>query len=190
MTLTGQISGADIVDDATVTFYQLNGSSEDWKVILKGSNFDPGGDQQAVSNSSIDLIGTANDGTMYAIYDAGLLTDDVSDDKVCYRFRVGGSKSNSFSGYIWIGVNVDPLTDGDNDVYLRVSGNGKSGAQFSGEVTVYDSGTGTNTSPSTSSVTNGVVATSLTDDSNFEFSQIGGVPDPDPRLYWNVNTLQ
>ena len=182
VTVSGKISGVNIVDNASVIFFQLDGSANDWKDVLKGANFDPGGDQQAVSNSSIDLVGTANDGTMYAIYDAGILPDDVSDDKVCYRFRVGGSKSNSFSGYVWIGVNVDPLTDGDNDVYIRVYGNGKSGAQFSGEVKVYDAGTGTNTSPSTSSVANGVAIASLTDGTNFEFTQIGGTPDPDPDV--------
>ncbi|MGB1221295.1 MAG: Ig-like domain-containing protein, partial [Alcanivoracaceae bacterium] len=164
---------------ATIDYLTLSGSTADWDVILEGAQFDPGNDQQAQSNAGADLVGSATDATLYTIYDDNGTPFDT-DDEVAFRIRVGGSKSGSFSTFIWMGVDLD--LDGDVDAFITIDGNGKTGAQFAGDVQVYSAGTGQNTSPSTSDASNPSVAVALVDGTNFSFDQVSDTIDPGTTL--------
>ncbi|MDX1805037.1 MAG: cadherin repeat domain-containing protein, partial [Alcanivorax sp.] len=163
---------------ASVTPIHLDSSVDDWDVIVRQAACDPGNDQQASANSGIDLVGTENDACFYTLYDDKGSTADLSDDELAFRVRVGGSNARGgFGGYLWIGMDVD--RDGDLDAFLNVHGDGKPGALFSGELSVYEAGSDRNTSPSTSSARNPLLIATLHDDgSNFSFDTVDAITDP------------
>ncbi|MCK0153765.1 Ig-like domain-containing protein [Alcanivorax sp. S6407] len=163
---------------AAVTPIDLTGPVSSWDIIMQGTAFDPGNDQQASSNPGVDIVGTDLDATMLTIYDDKGTPGDTSDDELAFRVRVGGANSQGgFGGNLWIGMDVD--LDGDLDAFIGMDGDGKTGASFDGQVRVYEAGNDLNTSPSTSSAINPVwVADLLDNGTNFSFDTVDNITDP------------
>lgn len=163
---------------AAVTPIDLTGPVSSWDIIMQGTAFDPGNDQQASSNPGVDIVGTDLDATMLTIYDDKGTPGDTSDDELAFRVRVGGANSQGgFGGNLWIGMDVD--LDGDLDAFIGMDGDGKTGASFDGQVQVYEAGNDLNTSPSTSSAINPVwVADLLDNGTNYSFDTVDGITDP------------
>ncbi len=138
----------------------LSDDSTSWIPVLDGLNFDPGNDYQA--GGAGELVGTnsltGGSPTLslplfYTKYD-DKGTPATADDEVAFRFRVDGagealdgSGNFEYSTNTWIGMDVD--LDNSLDVFLLVKG--KTGAYT---LRVFEGGGDTNTSPSTSSITN------------------------------------
>ena len=176
--LLGAMASFAVPAQAAVTPINLAGPVSSWDIVMKGAAFDPGNDQQASANPGVDIVGTDFDATLFTIYDDKGTVGTTADDELAFRVRVGGANSQgAFGGYMWIGMDVD--LDGDLDAFIGMSGNGKTGAQFSGAVNAYEAGTGLNTSPSTSSADNPVlVATLLDNGTNYSFDTVNGTTDP------------
>ncbi len=174
---TGLLVAADAVH-AAVTPIDLTGPVSSWDIIMQGTAFDPGNDQQASSNPGVDIVGTDLDATMLTIYDDKGTLGDTSDDELAFRVRVGGANSQGgFGGNLWIGMDVD--LDGDLDVFIGTDGDGKTGASFDGQVSVYEAGNDLNNSPSTSSAINPVwVADLLDNGTNYSFDTVDNITDP------------
>lgn len=163
---------------AAVTPIDLTGPVGNWDIVMKGTAFDPGNDQQASSNPGVDIVGTDLDATMLTIYDDKGTLADTSDDELAFRVRVGGANSQgAFGGNLWIGMDVD--LDGDLDAFIGMDGDGKTGASFDGNVNVYEAGNDLNTSPSTSSAINPVLIGTLLDNgTNFSVDTVDAITDP------------
>lgn len=169
----------------------LTSASSAWSEVLVGGNFDPGEDQQAAA--SVDLTGFGAVPLFYMKYDDGGTPGaaNSSDDEVAFRFRADNAEKNGdFSGYIWIGLDID--SDTDIDAFMMLIG--KNGAY---SLDVYDSGAGLNTSPSNTDLTSGS-QTSVT--TGFALSHdlitnidtggnadVDGDSDPDYLISYKVN---
>ena len=129
----------------------LTAASSSWVTVLVGPNFDVGQDTQATA--AVDLTGFGAVPLFYMQYDDGGTPGSAnsSDDEIAFRFRAdnavltSGPNSGAFAGYIWIGIDID--TDADIDAFMMLAG--KNGVYT---LDVYDSDTGLNTSPSTTSL--------------------------------------
>ncbi len=120
----------------------MTSASTNFSEVLKGATFDPGGDTQA--QAAADLVGDDNNAMLYIKYDDQGTAGDTSDDEIYLRVRTDNSadKSQGFSGYTWMGMDVD--SDGDLDAFLMAFGTSQG---FS--INVYNAGTGANVSPGT-----------------------------------------
>ncbi|WP_165791730.1 tandem-95 repeat protein [Thalassospira marina] len=123
----------------------MSAASTNFAEVLKGASFDPGQDTQATA--AVDLVGDASNAMLYIKYDDNGTTGTTSDDEIYFRLRTDHSadKSQGFSGYAWMGMDVDG--DGDLDAFLMAFGTSQG---FS--INVYSAGTGANNSPSTTSL--------------------------------------
>jgi hypothetical protein len=145
----------------------LGASSASWVPVLVGAKFDPGQDTQATS--AIDLQGNTQNPLMYLWYDDKGDTD-TANDELALRFRVDKARDSQsrFSGYLWIGMDVD--MDGDLDVFLMLEG--KTGAY---QLNVFNAGTGLNNSPSTSSIDIPVLLADLTQGTTFRIDNVTAI---------------
>jgi hypothetical protein len=143
----------DIYNDLT----ELNHSKSNWVTILKGAKFDPTDDLQA--QAAIDILGNVNDPLFFMSFEENDNSTTV-DDVMKLRIRTGRNtldKKDRLDGYIWMGIDVD--LDGDIDTFLMLIG--KLGSY---KLYVYEAGKGTNDSPSTTSITKGVLLDILDND--------------------------
>ncbi|MCK4704446.1 MAG: hypothetical protein KAT90_03105, partial [Gammaproteobacteria bacterium] len=168
----------------------LSSSSSTWSVVLDGNKFDPGQDIQA--SAAVDLLGYGGSPLFYIKTDDAGTPADATDDEVALRFRVDNAIDNSsnFSGYIWMGIDVD--LDNYLDVFMMLVG--KNGNY---SVDIYDSGTGANISPSTTSLLSSS-QTSVTTGFAFNHSLVASIDaggnadidvdgDPDYFVSYKVN---
>ena len=131
----------------------ITGPSTEWSPVnyfnVQSDYFN---DNQGGQND-IDIVGeaiypsiTANPAIQYQVSDAGT-TSDTSDDEIAFRIRMGGpsGKKTHFSGYAWIGFDVD--LSGSVDIFV-----GATSDKDSWTVGIYDAGGGLNTSPGTTSL--------------------------------------
>ncbi|MEN8169254.1 MAG: JDVT-CTERM domain-containing protein [Pseudomonadota bacterium] len=181
---------AVLVSSPALAAIDLASPSDTWSSVLVGDNFDPGQDTQAVA--AVDLTGFGTTPLFYMKYDDGGTAGDTTDDTVAFRFRADNAVDNkgAFSGYIWIGMDVD--LDNDIDAFMMLVG--KNGAY---SLDVYDAGTGANTSPNTTDV-NAASQTAVTTGFGFNHSlitsiDVGGIADqdadgdPDYLISYSVN---
>lgn len=170
-------SAADVTID-------LPGSTANWDPALYGAMFDAPSDQQAQAED-IEIVGNSVHPTMYLRYDdQGTIATD-SDDEVGFRVRVAGSGATGAlafnSGYILIAV--ESTGDSAIDFFIGFAGKGNDAAQG---IDVYDAGTDTNTSPSTTSIAAPVRLTGFTA-SNFTMVQVSSTNDPIAGLDTDLN---
>ena len=147
----------------------ISSSTSLWKAIQYsgGNSSDPSVDQQTGQRES-DLVGTSTVPSAYSAFDpasAGSLTDGT----LYFRIRVAeDSQSANYSGYVWVGI--DANSDSAIDIFAGVNRQGSSGQNV-----LRNPGTGSNTSPSTTSI----VSTDLSPSpythtaSNYDWAAVG-----------------
>lgn len=130
---------------AVLANIDLTSPGSDWTPVLAGDQLDPGQDTQATA--SVDLTGYSDTPLFYMKYDDNGTETDKADDLVAFRFRGDNALDSRgrFTGYIWIGLDVD--SDNDLDAFMMLEG--KNGYY---NVAVYDAGSGANISPSTTDI--------------------------------------
>ncbi|MFM1748780.1 MAG: hypothetical protein RLZZ188_2446, partial [Verrucomicrobiota bacterium] len=142
LALTSQAAfGASIALDSSTN------TANTWRKVLTGSNFDYPSDQQATARD-LDLVGNATHSLLYTFY-------DTTADELYFRVRLAGSKATNgstfTSGYVFIGVDVN--ADGKPDFFISVT----TRTSTEKRISVWSPGTGTNVSPSTTSMKNETV---------------------------------
>ncbi|HYE85349.1 MAG TPA: DUF4347 domain-containing protein, partial [Vicinamibacterales bacterium] len=137
---------ADLLAEYNSRFSTINlAGNTGWSALLYGSKQDPGGDEQA-GKASTDLVGDATHATLYFAYD-DKGTAGEADDEIALRFRV--SQADSSGGFGAVGmIGVDANLDGDLDIFVGVDAR-----QGPAVITLYNPGTGSNDSPSSTSIT-------------------------------------
>ena len=153
----------------------LSGSAS-WTALLKGANFDSFSDTQA-SKAGTEIVGDVTHPSFYINYDDnGTTTGAIpeSDDIISLRLRIGDETKSTHSSYAFFGV--DANNDGVLDVFFS------SGA---GKTEIWNAGSDSNTSPSTTSLANASSVTYVQDPGNYDFAAVSVANDPD----WSTNDL-
>lgn len=132
-----------------------------------GANYDFIVDQQT-GDSSSDIVGDADNVGFFTSYDPGLDPTTV-DDILSFRVRLddaGGNRNNpQFDRNLWIGI--DPDQSGRIAVFLGLNRQGSAS-----EIAIYAPGTGSNTSPSTTSISNTPYTSVATSSSNYNYRPV------------------
>ncbi len=115
--------------------------------IALGANYDFLEDQQTGSPAS-DIVGTAASPGFFTAFDnAG--TPSLTDGSIAFRVRLdaaGGTNNDpKFDRNLWVGIDAD--LNGSVDAFIGVATQGQTTT-----LGIYDSGTGLNTSPNTTTI--------------------------------------
>ena len=148
----------------------LVGSSA-WSALLQGIKFDALSDTQA-NKAGTEIVGDATHPTMYFNYDDNGTTsgpDPELDDTLSFRIRIGDETKSTHSAYTFVGIEADG--DGVLDAFV---------SSGSDDTSLWDAGTGANTSPSTTDLANSAYATyTQIDPTNYNFASVSASNDPD-----------
>jgi hypothetical protein len=147
----------------------ISGSTTRWNAILYGTNgvADPSNDQQTGQRES-DIVGTTAIPSAYMAFDpasAGSLTDG----SLYFRLRLAeDSQSAGYSGFVWVGI--DANSDGAIDLFAGVDRQGNNS-----QTVLRNPGTGSNTSPNTTSISSTDLASSpyAHTASNYNWAAVG-----------------
>jgi hypothetical protein len=147
----------------------ISGSTTRWNAILYGGNgvADPSNDQQTGQRDS-DIVGTTAVPSAYMAFDpasAGSLTDGT----LYFRLRLAeDSQSAGYDGFVWVGI--DANSDGAIDLFAGVNRQGNNS-----ETVLRNPGTGSNTSPNTTSIDTANLASSpyAHTASNYNWAAVG-----------------
>lgn len=123
------------------------GGKTGWTAVMYGSAQDPHGDSQAGA-ADTDIIADPTHGSLYVGFsDGGTVT--TADDYLYFRLRIDNPTSSSPPVFNGVGVvGIDANLDGKLDIFVMVDGRNNSQV-----VRLMDPGTGSNTSPSTTTTT-------------------------------------
>ena len=138
-----------------------------WAPVLYGGSpsTDPTADQQTGSTES-DIVGNSLNPSLYKLYDAN------APASLAFRTRQGMDKSPpGFTGAFFVGM--DANRDGALDIFLGVNNQG-SGNQIG----IWAAGTGANTSPSTTTISNSPFFTYTETASNYSWQPVTAISDP------------
>jgi hypothetical protein len=130
---------------------------------------DPSGDQQTGGVEG-DIVGNATHPSLYTQFDNGGTPGNVTDDEIAFRVRLGGDANpGGLKTVVWVGI--DANLDGKIDLFA--------GALEDSKIGFYPAGTGANTSPNTTSITNGSPYYEVTVSTlNFNFSPVTATNSP------------
>jgi hypothetical protein len=112
---------------------------------------------QQTGQSDSDIVGLGDQSGFYVNYDdAG--TSSLADDYMGFRIRLASTsgKPNEYKGYAFVGIDIG--RDGDVDLFVQANTN---------KIGFYDAGSGTNNSPSSTSISQ-IEDTDSTDSYYFE----------------------
>ncbi|MFD1734140.1 hypothetical protein ACFSC4_27350 [Deinococcus malanensis] len=140
--------------------------------MLIGAQYDSANDRQA--NGGPDLLGTATHGLLYTNYD-NKGTASEADDTIAYRVRIDGT-STSFADVVYVGI--DANADGRMDAFIGVDNQGNPSG-----LRLWDTGTGANTSPNTTSIIPHTLFTETA--SNYFYGPVSATNDP----HWTTNNI-
>lgn len=148
----------------------LNGPNTGWKSL--GANYDFLKDQQTGDPSS-DIVGSAaNPGFFTSFDNAG--TSSLTDGFLGFRIRLddhgGNSNSIEFDRNLWVGIDTD--LSGSVDVFLGLNMQGNAN-----EIAIFAPGTGANTSPNTTTISNTAAFTYAPTASNFNYRPVNHLTD-------------
>lgn len=152
----------------------LPGSPTDqWTIIDYQAPPDPSGDQ-GTGDDEGDIVGDANDAAFYTQFDDNGTSLIKTDGRIGFRIRISSDNNpGGWDNFLIVGLDVNEDASGDIDIFLGVDGQGSGDA-----VGIYLPGTGSNTSPSTTSIQNPPVWSETLSASNFDFSQVNATIDP------------
>jgi hypothetical protein len=139
--------------------------------VSLGANYDFADDQQTGDPSS-DIVGNAaNPGFFTAFDDAG--TPSLTDGFIAFRVRLddrGGTSNNpKFDRTLWVGIDAD--LNGSVDSFIGVATPAQSTT-----IGIYDSGTGANTSPNTTTIA-AATFTYATSATNYNYRPVNFLTD-------------
>lgn len=142
--------------------------TDEWNPILyPGVTSDYPSDTQANSDD-LDLVGDADHAAVYTRFDDNstpLITDD---GELGYRLRMAGNKPPAtFGGQAWIGADVN--SDGALDLFIGANRN---------TISIHFAGTGSNTSPNTTTIDSTPFWSTPVSGSNFSWTEIDSALDP------------
>jgi hypothetical protein len=146
-------------------------ATTDWTPVEYPSLLPDFSDDQRTGIPEADLVGDASNPAFYFRFDdAG--TSAATDGAIAFRARIGADKNPSGFEH-FIGVGLDANLDGALDLFLALENSGNPD-----RVGIFDAGTGTNTSPSTTSIESTPLFSYALSVSNFDFSPVDAVIDP------------
>ncbi len=151
----------------------LSGPSIGSGWIMLGANYDFLDDQQTGDPSS-DIVGTAASPGFFTAFD-NANTSSLTDGTIAFRVRLdaqGGNNNNpKFDRNLWVGIDAD--TNGSIDAFIGVATPSQSTT-----VGIYDAGTGTNTSPNTTTIANLTINyTYTTTAANYDYRAVNYLTD-------------
>ena len=142
----------------------LAGPTTEWTSL--GTNFDFLEDQQTGQADS-DIVGDATDPGFYTTY-------DPADGFLAFRVRLddrGGNKNNpSFDDNLWIGIDAD--LSGSIDAFIGVNTQGSNEL-----IQIYAPGSGSNTSPNTTTIANNPFYSVGISSSNYDYRPVDFTTD-------------
>jgi hypothetical protein len=152
-------------------------STSSWTGILYPStNPDPSGDQ-GTGDREGDIVGDATHAALYTAFDDGGTPLDLQDGYIAFRVRLSGQTNPpGFGNFLAIGIDAGEDANNDIDLYLGVDGSGSGD-----KIGIYGPGSGSNTSPSTTTLDNTPsVSWSLVTGptGNYDWSAVTTVIDP------------
>jgi hypothetical protein len=144
----------------------VSGSSTLWTPLV--GNFDKETDQQTGPPDS-DIVGTTADAGMLFIFDDNGTPDDHADGWLGFRVRMDAvnSQDGTKPGSVVV-VGIAAGTDGNIDAFVGID---PKAVGQTPKIRIYDSGAGTNVSPSTSSI-GGVLYTYDVVSTNFNYRAV------------------
>lgn len=128
-------------------------------------------DDQQTGIPEADIVGSLANPAFYTAFDdAG--TPSLTDGNLAFRVRIGADKNPAgFSQFMGVGVDAD--LNGSLDIFLAVENSGNPD-----RVAIYDAGSGTNTSPSTTTIDASYLFTYALSASNYDFQAVTATIDP------------
>jgi len=136
-------------------------------------------DDQQTGQHDSDIVGNLDHAAVYTDFDdAG--TPSLTDGTLGFRVRLGGSKKGAFSHVFLIGI--DAGSDGDINLFLGVNNSGSTA-----EVGIWDAGSGSNTSPSTTSIVATPVQSWNEVAGNYSYVPVDGSNDPSAAPLFDVD---
>lgn len=136
-------------------------------------NYDYLTDQQTGQPDSDIVGGTTSDfGFFVAFDDNGISSSTDGSLGFRIRFDAAGDNKNpaNFKGFAWVGIDAD--LNGSIDAFLGLNFQGNSSS-----IEIIDSGSGANTSPSTTTISNSAYKTYATSTSNYDYRQVNYLTD-------------
>ncbi len=147
-----------------------------WTALLKGARFDYYADTQA-QKAGTEIVGNATHASMYFNYDDNGTSGTVSDDVLSLRIRIGDETKSSHSAYIFVGI--DANNDGVLDAFI---------SSGSGNIGIWDPGSGSNTSPNTTTIAGSPAYSYANTASNYNFAVVSTTNDGDWDGNNDINT--
>jgi hypothetical protein len=145
--------------------------------IAISGNYDYLSDQQTGQPSS-DIVGGS--GGSYNTYDAGFFTNwdpgtaSNTDGTLGFRVRLDdhdGNNTPAYNGFLWVGIDAD--TNGSVDVFVGVDKQGNSS-----KIAIYDAGSGSNNSPSTTTIAqNSYYSADAVSGTNYSYREVNYLND-------------
>jgi hypothetical protein len=156
----------------------MGGATTAWTAITYPSVQPDWGNDQQTGIPEADIVGDPSHAAFYSAFDdAG--TASLTDGVLAFRIRVGAEKNPpGFSQVAAVGI--DGNLDGALDLFVLVDNGGSAD-----RIALYNAGTGTNTSPSTTSISSTGV-TYVETASNYNWSAVSAVTDP-PATSFDVD---
>jgi hypothetical protein len=127
-------------------------------------------DDQQTGQHDSDIVGNLGDPAVYTNFD-GAGTPSLTDGTLAFRVRLGTSKKGAFEHVFLIGI--DAASDGDIDLFLGVNNSGSTT-----EVGIWDPGTGSNTSPDTTTIVSTPIQSWTEIAANYSYVPVDGSIDP------------
>jgi hypothetical protein len=121
----------------------IAGPTSEWVgIVYPGLTPDPGDDHQT-GQPEADIVGNTSLAALFTQYDAGALPS-TSDDVLAFRMRMGSQENPAgYSHVAMVGMDAD--LDGSLDIFIVLNNTGQDAIEL------YTTGTGSNTSPNTTS---------------------------------------
>lgn len=156
----------------------MGGATTAWTAITYPSVQPDWGNDQQTGIPEADIVGDPSHAAFYSAFDdAG--TASLTDGVLAFRIRVGAEKNPpGFSQVAAVGI--DGNLDGALDLFVLVDNGGSAD-----RIALYNAGAGTNTSPSTTSISSTGV-TYVETASNYNWSAVSAVTDP-PATSFDVD---
>ena len=152
----------------------MNSPTTAWTAVLYPNSPPDFSNEQGTGQEESDIVGNLAHPAFYTAFDdAG--TASLIDGMLGFRIRLGADKNPAGFGKGAL-VGIDANSDGALDLFALVDNTGAN------KIALYDPGSGTNTSPATTSITTTGISYSETS-SNYNWSQVTISIDPTATIF-------